>query len=251
MANRKEKMDRGTFGAAPVLAALPGVKSLDDDVKMFAAIGHIGGNMQFLVCSTMYYFGSMAKAKKTKYNGGKAWEEYYKNSGLSYGTDDSKRSAKQAATVYAEFAQVKAWDTQEMAGRVFDHPHGSQGQKATAIRNIIRDHADAPPTEEEFTKLLPKAKNANPTATTIKQWAAGKVKAFKDVQGDDNLWPQIEGNAELLARFNAANTAITRFSAMADTVTGANKNKAEKAAADAAIAAAAKKTRGKGEPLHS
>lgn len=252
MANRKEKMERGTFGAAPVLAALPSVKGLDDDAKMFAAIGHIGGNMQFLVCSTMFFFGSLAKKNKVKYNGGKAWDEYYKHSGLSYGTDDSKRSAKQAATVYAEFAQMKAWDTQELAGIIFDHPHGSQGQKASAIRKIIADHADKPPSEEELTKLLPKKKSENNTDPTVTAKARGIKTSVKTLSEDETLMAIVESNDELQKRFDTLQLAATRFFDMAETVEKkAKAGKADKAEKAAVIAAAAKKTRTKGQPLHS
>jgi hypothetical protein len=253
MANRKEKIERGTFGAAPVLGTLPNVKGLGDDVAMFTAIGTIGGNLQWMVASTMFFFGSLAKKKGEKYNGGKAYEAYFTHAKLSM-TADSKKTAKASATVYAEFAQVKKWDTQEMAGRIFDHPHGSQGQKAAAVRKVMENHADKPPTEEELIKLLPKKKADSDKAATIKQWANGKKKSFADIRTDENLWPQIEGNVTLLARFEAADTAIVAFAAMAATITDmvAKKDKAAAAtvAADAALKAGLKAKRQKGATIN-
>lgn len=255
MANRKEKIERGTFGAAPVLGVLPNVKGLDDDVKMFAAIGHIGGNMQWLVCSTMFFFGSLGKKKNERFNGSKAWEAYYDNSGLSYSTADSKKSAKQAAVVYAEFAQVKKWDTQELAGRIFEHPHGSQGQKAAAIRKIMDNHADKPPTDEELGKLLPKKKTETERSPSIKARAKGIKTSVAGIREDEDMLALIESNATLEKRFEALETAASQFFDMAETVEKLAKkaadNKAEGKANKAALAAALKAEKpGKGARLN-
>ena len=153
MANRKEKIERGTFGAAPVLGVLPSVKSLGDDVAMFTAIGAIGGNLQFMVCSTMFYFGSLAKAKKEKYNGGKAWEAYYAKSGLNYANKDVRKTSSPTRSS-TDFAQVKTWDTQRWLGECSSirtvrsarrRPPSARSWRTTRTRPVGGGLREAPP----------------------------------------------------------------------------------------------------------
>lgn len=231
--NRKAKVEMGVFGAAPAIdASLPTIKGISDDGAVAAAIGRIGGGVQRLICSTAYYFGAMSKTKKVKgYTYNTAWEEYYDE---YYAANplkpEAKRKARANCVIYAKVARLP-WDAQSYAGQMFDHPHGSQSQKAAALAKLIEDYGSKAPTAEEFAKLLPgpKAKGGS-TETTIKAWAAAKAKSFADVRDDENLWGQIESNATLLARFEAAAEKVDLFKAMADTITN-------KAKADAKLAA--------------
>jgi hypothetical protein len=193
--NRKAKIEKGVFGAAPVVdASLPVIKGVGDDVATATAIGAIGGGVQRLMCSTAWFFGNMAKVKKVKgYKFDPAWEGYY----ATFYADnplqpEPKRKAKAACVVYAKVARLP-YDTQTLAGEMFDHPHGSQSQKATALNKLIEDYPTTAPTAEQFVALLPKAKaKGGATETTIKAWAAGKAKAFADVREDENCsrrWP--------------------------------------------------------------
>jgi len=232
--NRKAKVEKGVFGAAPEIdASLPTIKGVSDDGVVAAAIGRIGGGVQRLICSTAFYFGAMSKAKKVKgYTYNTAWEEYYTEYYAANPLQpEAKRKAKANCVIYAKVARLP-WDSQSYAGQMFDHPHGSQSQKTAALNKLIEDYGSKAPTAEEFAKLLPgpKAKGGGPTETTIKAWAAGKAKAFADVRDDENLWGQIESNATLLARFEAASEKVDLFNAMAATIT-------DKAKADAKLAA--------------
>jgi hypothetical protein len=259
MANRKEKLELGTFGDAPTFtASIPSIKGLDSDIAVAAAIGRIGGGIKRVWCSTLFHFGTLAKKKGEKYNPSKAWDAYYAEMYAAAPMQPgSKRTAKKEDTVWAGLAQVKKWDTQEIAGRIFDHPHGSFSQRCAAARKVMENHADEAPDEDELEAILPKPKKkGEETATTIKAWANGKKKAFVDIQANEALWDQIESNAELLRRFHAANTAVTQFAAMAATITDKVK-KNEKAAAEgtvnkAQLAAALKKNKpAKGAQLDS
>jgi hypothetical protein len=255
----KAKVNMGVFGAAPAIESLPKITGLKDDVAVATAIGAVGGGVQRLLCSTSFYFGAMAKAKgEEKYTFGPAWEGFYgKFYAASPLSADSKKNAKKDAVVYAAFAQLP-WDTQELAGTIFDYPHGSQGQKASTIRKVIEKHADKPPTVDELKALLPKPKSTTkPAATTIKVKAASLLKSLKDIRDDKDyksMWTAINSNAELRKRFDTAEAALVMFSDMAKTVTdlkvNKGKTKVKDDTANAALAAALKAKPEKGARTH-
>lgn len=257
----KAKLEMGVFGARPTIdAALPAIKSVKDDVAVATAIGAIGGGVQRLLCSTAFYFGDMAKEKGEKrYSFEKAWkgfhDKFYGNSPLE---GDAYRTAKSNVIVYAAVAQLP-YDSRELAERMFDHKYGSQSQKRTALKKMIEDFDSEAPDAEEFEKLLPKKPNTGgDRPASIKARAKGVKTSIASIREDETLLATIESNDELAKRFDALETAASRFFDMAETIekkakanadlaaAAAKEPKADKAARAAAIAAAAKAKPAKG-----
>jgi hypothetical protein len=253
----KAKIETGVFGAAPAIANLPTAKSTNDAVAVATAIGAIGGGVQRLLCSTSFYFGSLANGK-AKFNFGPAWEGFYsKMYAANPMKPDSKKNAKKDACVYADFAQLKAWDTQEVAGRIFDHPHGSLSQKASAIRKVMDEHADEAPTDEELEAILPKPKSKSKSQpTTLKARTSAIYTSLASIRDDDDyahMWEQIEGSDKLTSLFEKALSAVDALANAATAAAKAAKDGAKATKTDdatkarlAAIAKAAKEKPAKG-----
>jgi hypothetical protein len=218
--NRKAKIEKGVFGAAPVIdASLPTIKGVDDAVAVATAIGTIGGGVQRLMCSTAWFFGNMAKVKKVKgYKFDTAWEGYYSTFYADAPLQpEAKRKAKANCVIYARVARLP-YDTQSFAGQMFDHEHGSQSQKAAALNKLIEDYGTVAPTAEEFVELLPKAKKPSTGGGATIASRAKALKASLASIGED-FADDIGSNAALEKKYDAAAAAVGLFFDMAETVT--------------------------------
>jgi hypothetical protein len=262
----KATVERSVFGAKPSIASLPKIDGLKSDVDVAAAIGAIGGGLQRTICSTAFFYGAMAKeAGEVSYNYGKPWEGYYKERYADKPlTPASKKNAKKETIIYATFAFQMEWDAddvQEMAGRVFDHPFGSLGQKAAMLKKLLEEHKDEMPEDSVIEKMLPKQK-AKPKKqpVTLKVKASNAFTALDSITSDDDyehLRDEIAANDELQAAYTAAREAVDAFAKLVIKLAkeakdgGVKPTETETATKEAAIAAQAKAGRGKGKPLHS
>lgn len=254
----KAKLEMGVFGAAPAInATLPKITSVKDDVAVASAIGAVGGGVQRLLCSTAFYFGNMSKEKDVKgYKFDNAFKGYHDRFYPEPLKGDVYRRAKANVTVYAKVARLP-YETRELAERMFDHPHGSQSQKATALNKLCSDYEDEAPTEEQFVELLPKKKAAGASQpATLKARASAMATSVASIRDDEayaTLKAEIEANDELQAAYDKAVSAIDAFANLVAKLAKAAKDApavAPKATKAQLAAGLAKNKPGKGEAKH-
>lgn len=226
------------FGKAPKVdnVTLPAFRSIADDNKLGAAIGSIGGGaggVQRLMCSTAYYVGDAAKAAKTTdYTGDNYFSGFYDTHYAAKPlTDGAKAQAKANALIYVKVAMLP-YDARSLAETMFDHPHGSMNQKATALRKMAKEHPEKAPSKAEFAAYLP----AEPVKTdaTLFDRAQDVFKSIdnvytrRDKPDAIKLWAEVSADKALQAEYEKAVSACKAFFTLVEKMAKAKADKATK-----------------------